>query len=259
MKVALFCGGQGLRMRDYNNQIPKPMIMVGYRPLLWNVMKYYAHFGHKDFILLLGYKADVIKDYFVNYREYISNDFVYKKGGKQLDLLNKDISDWTITFVDTGINSNIGERLCAAREFLKDEEIFLANYADGLSDFPINNMIDDFKKSDNVAAFMAYQPKYTFHVVSFNGTNKVKRIAPMTKSNLWINTGYFAFRNTIFDYMEKGEELVVEPFQRLIDAQKLMAQKYTGFWQCIDTFKDKQQIDDMYYKGDAPWEVWDKL
>lgn len=256
MKVVLFCGGLGLRLRDYNDQIPKPMINVGYRPILWNVMKYYAHYGHKDFILLLGYKADVIKEYFINYKEYLSNDFIFSEGGKNLELLNTDISDWHITFVDTGINSSVGERLYAARNLLKNEEVFLANYTDGLSDLPLNQMIDDFMKTEFIAAFMAYQPNYTYHIVSFDGGSEVKNIIPMTKSDVWINTGYFVLRNEIFNYLKKGEELVVEPFKRLIKEHKLMAHKYKGFWQCIDTYKDKQQIDDMYASGHAPWEVW---
>jgi len=109
MKVVLFCGGMGMRLREYSENTPKPMVPVGYRPILWNIMKYYAHFGHKDFILCLGYKADMFKNYFVNYDEYISNDFVYAGGTKELKLLNSDIHDWTITFVDTGVNSNIGQ------------------------------------------------------------------------------------------------------------------------------------------------------
>ena len=118
MKVVLFCGGQGTRLRDYSDTIPKPMVKVGYRPILWHVMKYYAHFGHQDFILCLGHQADVIKNFFLNYNEAISNDFVISKGGNEVRLLNTDIDDWNITFVDTGINANLGERLLAVREYL---------------------------------------------------------------------------------------------------------------------------------------------
>lgn len=256
MKVVLFCGGQGLRLRDYSEHIPKPMVNVGYRPILWNIMKYYAHFGHKDFILLLGHKGDMIKNYFVNYCEYTSNDFVYSKGGSDMKLLNTDIKDWTITFVDTGISSSVGERLMAAKNFLKDDEMFLANYADGLSDLPLDTMIDEFQKTNYAASFLAYQPYHTFHVVSFDKQNEVKDISHIGHSGLWINAGYFVFRNSIFDYIEEGEDLVHEPFKRMISQQKLMAYKYDGFWQSMDTFKDKQRIDDLYVSGDVPWEVW---
>jgi glucose-1-phosphate cytidylyltransferase len=134
VKVVLFCGGLGTRLRDLSGEVPKPMVNIGYRPILWHVMRYYAHFGHKDFILCLGYKADVIKKFFLTYEEWISNDFTLSKGGKQIELKNNDIADWNITFVDTGLHANIGQRLLAVREYVENEEMFLANYADGLTD-----------------------------------------------------------------------------------------------------------------------------
>src|SRR5215210_4763777 len=137
MKVVLFCGGLGLRLRDYSDSIPKPMVNIGYRPILWHVMKYYAHFGHKDFILCLGYKADAIKNYFLTYDECISNNFVLSNGGKNLRLLHSDIQDWNITFVDTGLTANIGQRLKAVEPYLEQETMFLANYSDGLTDLPL--------------------------------------------------------------------------------------------------------------------------
>ena len=128
MKVVLFCGGLGMRLRDYSETIPKPMVNIGYRPILWHVMKYYAHFGHKDFILCLGHRADAVKNYFLNYNECASNDFVLSGGGKKLELLNSDIQDWQIPFADTGIHSNIGQRLKAVEKYLGGEEEFLANW-----------------------------------------------------------------------------------------------------------------------------------
>lgn len=165
MKVVLFCGGFGMRMREYSENLPKPMVPIGYRPILWHVMKYYAHYGHKDFILCLGYKADVIKQYFLEYNECISNDFVLSKGGKQIDLLSSDISDWNITFVDTGLTSNIGMRMKAVQKHVENEEIFLANYTDGLSDVPLPLTIENFKKSKNVASFVAVKPRASFHMI----------------------------------------------------------------------------------------------
>lgn len=256
MKVVLFCGGLGMRLRDYSEDVPKPMVQLGYRPMLWNIMKYYAHFGHKDFILCLGYKGDYIKKYFVEYDEYVSNDFVLNKGGKEIKLLNKDLSDWSITFVDTGMTSNVGERLKKVQPYLDNEEMFLANYADGLTDLPLIDMVNEFKKLDKVGSFLAYQPTQSFHVVNLGDNGDVHSISPISESGLWINAGYFVFRKEIFDYMEEGEELVVEPFQRLIKANKLHAYKYNGFWLALDTFKDKMKIDDMYDQGITPWKVW---
>lgn len=256
MKVVLFCGGMGMRLREYSEKIPKPMVTIGYRPILWNVMKYYASFGHKDFILCLGYKADLIKNYFINYAEYISNDFVYSQGGNQITLLNKDIHDWTITFVDTGLHSNLGMRLMKVKEFLKDEEVFLANYSDGLTDLNLDKMIQNFMNQNKIASFMSYRPNQSFHVVKLKKNGLVKSINHIGHAGLWINTGYFIFRQEIFDYINYGEELVEEPFQRLIKKEQLMSYTHDGFWASLDTFKDKQMLDDMYAQGETPWQVW---
>src|SRR5215475_15518311 len=154
MKVVLFCGGLRMRLREYSDQIPKPMIPIGYRPILWHVMKYYAHYGHKDFILCLGYKADTVKNYFLNYNECTSNDFVLSQGGKNMMLFNSDIQDWRITFVDTGMASNIGQRLKAVERHLEGEETFLANYSDGLSDLPLSEYIAHFIDKGRIASFL---------------------------------------------------------------------------------------------------------
>ncbi|NVO32556.1 sugar phosphate nucleotidyltransferase [Hymenobacter lapidiphilus] len=258
MKVVLFCGGQGMRLREYSEAIPKPMVPLGYRPILWHIMRYYAHYGHEDFILCLGYKADTVKQYFMNYNECLSNDFVFSQGGLQVKLLNSDIYKWNITFVDTGLHSNIGERLAAVQPFLAGESMFLANYADGLSDLDLPAMLTDFEASSAVGSFVAYQPPHSFHVVALADDNQVEYISPIAHSGLWINAGYFAFRAEIFDHLRPGEELVEAPFQRLIEANRLRAYRHTGFWAAMDTFKDKQQLDELYNNGDAPWEVWRK-
>jgi len=255
MKIVLFCGGLGMRIREYPEPVPKPMITIGYRPILWHVMKYYAHYGHKDFILCLGYKADTIKDYFLNYDECISNNFVLSNGGKRVRLLNSDIQDWNITFVDTGLSSNIGQRLKAVEPYLEGESVFLANYSDGLTDLALPEYIDHFVSRDKVASFLAVRPCQSYHVASFDG-DLVNGISPLRSADIWINGGFFAFRTELFEYMKDGEELVVEPFQRLIQAEQLVARRYDGFWMSMDTFKDKQQLDDLYNRGDAPWEVW---
>src|SRR2546429_6971611 len=133
MKVVLFCGGQGMRMREFSDVIPKPMVQIGYRPILWHLMKYYAHYGHKEFILCLGYRGDTIKDYFLNYDECVSNDFVLTGDANNVELLSTDIHDWKITFIDTGLHSNVGQRLLRVRKYAQNDEVFLANYAHGLT------------------------------------------------------------------------------------------------------------------------------
>lgn len=256
MKVVLFCGGLGTRLREYSDSIPKPMVPIGYRPILWHVMKYYAHFGHKDFIICLGYKADVIKNYFLNYNECLSNDFVLSEGCRKLQLLHSDIHDWRITFVDSGTASNIGQRLLAVRKYLEGEETFMANYSDGLSDLPLPKLVQHFEEQDKTASFLCVKPTQSFHVVSIRHDSMVRDIQHIKQSGIWINGGFFIFKNTIFDYIRDGEELVLEPFRRLIEQGELTAYKYKGFWASMDTFKDKQVLDDMYAHGNAPWEVW---
>jgi glucose-1-phosphate cytidylyltransferase len=256
MRVVLFCGGLGMRLREYSESIPKPMVPIGYRPLIWWVMKYYAHFGHRDFILCLGYKGDVIKEYFLNYNECRSNDFVLSQGGQRIDLLQKDIDDWRITFVDTGMNSNIGERLMAVKPFLRDEEVFLANYSDGVSDFPLPLLTEEFLRGDKIATFLSVRPNNSFHFVTRRDDGLVTAIDDVISAEAWINGGFFALRREIFDYMQPGDELVVEPFQRLIAKQKLATHAYDGFWRCVDTFKDLQALESLSAKGRPPWELW---
>lgn len=256
MKVVIFCGGFGMRIREYSDIVPKPMVPIGPRPILWNVMRYYAHFGHKDFILCLGHQAEVIKNYFLNYNEALSNDFVISGGGKQIKLLSSDIHDWTITFADTGLRSNIGQRLKAVEKYLDDEEIFLANYSDGLTDFHLPDAIEHFKRKNAIASFLAVKPSQSFDVVRTRDGDEVEALEHVTKSGMMVNAGYFTFRHEIFDYIKEGEELVYEPFRRLMKERRLVAYKYDGFFLSMDTFKEKQMIDEMSARGETPWEVW---
>ena len=260
MKVVLFCGGLGMRLRDYSETIPKPMVTIGYRPILWQLMKYYAHYGHKDFILCLGHRADAIKNYFLSYNECTSNDFVLSGGGKRLELFNSDIHDWRITFADTGFNSNIGQRLKAVEKYLDGEEEFLANYSDGLTDLPLPQQLEHFHENRKIASFLCVRPNLTYHVVSLeegNG-NLVSGINAINAGSLRINGGFFIFKKAIFDYIREKEELVVEPFQRLVEERQLIGYSYDGFWASMDTFKDKQELDNLCTSGIAPWEIWKK-
>jgi len=257
VKVVIFCGGLGMRLREYSESIPKPMVPVGYRPILWHLMRYYAHFGHKEFILCLGYKADSIKKYFLEYDETVSNDFVMSQGGKKVDLLASDIQDWQITFVDTGMNSNIGQRLKLVQHLVADEEMFLANYSDGLSDLPLPEMIADFQsRPEAVASFAGVSPTSSFSLVQVEDCGRVSSIRHIRDSGMRINGGFFVLRNQVFDYINGGDELVEEPFRRLAAEGKLLSYKYDGFWACMDTFREKQLLEDMYTRGQVPWEVW---
>ena len=244
-----------MRLRGYADNIPKPMVKIGSRPILWHLMKYYAHFGHKDFILCLGYKGNVIKDYFLHYDESVTNDFVWSQAGKKIHLLNRDIDEWTITFVETGINAYIGERLKAVEPYLQGEETFLANYADGLSDLPLPGMLERFQKSKAIAAMLLVQPMGQLAVVNTGPRGIVKDIGALNRIDTWMNGGFFAMRHGIFGCIQPGEELVRETFQRLIEKQALLSYRYTGFWQCMDTFQDLQRLEKLN-DGAAPWKVW---
>jgi glucose-1-phosphate cytidylyltransferase len=258
MKVVLFCGGLGTRLREHSDTIPKPLVTVGYRPIMWHLMRYYAHFGHKDFILCLGYRGDMIREYFLNYKEHMSNDFTMSRGGTRIDLHSSDIHDWNITFVDTGMHSNIGQRLLRVRHYLKDEPAFLANYADGLSDLPLDKLIADFNEKDVVASFVSVLSAQSFHAVHADPSGYVTGMGTMRQNELYINGGFFVMRQAIFDYINEGEELVEQPFARLSEKKLLATYRYDGFWQAMDTFKDKIAFDRLEARGSCPWLIWQR-
>jgi len=253
MKVVLFCGGLGTRIRDYSESIPKPMIPIGNYPILWHVMQYYSQYGHHDFILCLGYKANVVKNYFLNQKIAESSDCVISEYGSKIEILGERPSEWRVTLVDTGIWRNIGARLFAVKRFVENEDIFLANYSDGLTDAPLAEMIDQFKASGKIGCFIAIHPPINFHLAEFDEKGVVQRIRSSHQSDIWINGGFFIFRKEIFDYIHDGEELVLEPFNRLIKAGKLMAYKYEGFWRAMDTMRDRQILEEMAERGETPW------
>jgi glucose-1-phosphate cytidylyltransferase len=258
MKVVLFCGGQGMRMRDFSDEIPKPMVPIGYRPILWHLMKYYAHFGHREFIICLGYRGDTIKDYFLNYDECVSNDFVLSDGGKSIEMISKDIDDWKITFVDTGLTSNIGQRLLKVRRYVQHDPMFMANYADGLTNLPLTTLQEFFERGGKTACFLGVKPMASYHVISSDDSGLVTDVKSTALSSARINGGFFIFKNEVFDYIKEGEELVEQPFRRLIEKRELLNYSYDGFWACMDTFKERQYLDQVYTSGQAPWELWKK-
>jgi glucose-1-phosphate cytidylyltransferase len=255
MKVVLFCGGLGMRLRDQSAQIPKPLVTIGPRPILWHLMSYYARYGHKDFILCLGHGAHAIKEYFLRYDECLSNDFRFAEGGRKIELLGRDIEDWKITFVDTGLHACIGERLLAVRRHLEGESLFLANYADGLSDLDLDAYLDHFRKRDRTALFLSVPAPHTFHIVKSDADDFVTGLEAVGRSAVRVNAGFFVFRPEIFDYMREGEDLVLEPFDRLIAERQLLAYPYDGFWRNMDTFKDKQHLEEIWSSGNAPWRL----
>jgi glucose-1-phosphate cytidylyltransferase len=257
MKVVLFCGGLGMRMRDGVTNAPKPMAMIGDRPLLWHVMRYYAHYGHTDFVLCLGYGASAVKDFFLSYDETRSNDFVLEGGDRQVKLFKTDISDWRITFVDTGLHSAIGERLRRVRHFVEDEEMFLANYADVFTNVPLPDMISRFAATDAVISLLAVPPTSSHHVVDVDENGLITQVTPVRDLRQWENGGYFVIRPEIFDHLYEGEDLVEDAIVRLVPGGRVLAYPHKGYWSPADTVKERAQLDEMYHRGDCPWMVWD--
>ena len=258
MKVVLFCGGLGMRMREGPSSAPKPMNMIGDRPLLWHVMRYYAHFGHTDFILCLGYGAAAVKDYFLHYDETQSNDFTLTAGSRDIEMHRTDIHDWKISFIDTGLHSSIGERLMRVRALVENEDIFLANYADTLTDAPLDELVARFRRAPNaVASMLAVPPVSTHHLVDIADSGEVTGVRPVSEMMQWENGGYFVMRPGIFDVLREGEDMVPQAFARLVPQRQLLAQRYDGFWRAADTFKDRAELEDMFHRGQCPWMLWD--
>ncbi len=260
MKVVIFCGGMGLRMREASQLVPKPMVTIGGRPLLWHLMSYYAHYGHRDFVLCTGYKGEVIEAYFRDAVDGSTEVYVLDDGSERIEIERPDMSGWSVTLVNTGLEANIAQRLLAARPHLEGEEMFLANYGDVLSDVDLDALVAAFEDSGRTAGLVCVRPPHTFHVVEMGAAEGM--LAPVTtlgefsRADVWINGGFFTLRPAVFDAIEPGEELVERPFQRLAGAGELLAHRHDGFWVPMDSLKDRQHLEDLWEAGADVWSVW---
>ena len=248
MKVVLFCGGLGSRLRAHSETIPKPLVTIGDDPIIWHLMRYYHHYGHHEFILCLGYGGDQIRRFFESTGEPEAQHLVVR---------HAHLNGCKVHLVDTGIDACVGERLRRVREWVQDESVFLANYSDGLSDLPLDHHIRAFAETDAIAGFASVHISQSYHLVESNGAGTVTRLPPAQAADVWINGGFMVLRNTIFDYLEPNEELVEAPFQRLINRQKLYTYRYSGFFAAMDTFKDYTLLNRRHAAGDTPWMVWE--
>ena len=197
-----------------------------------------------------------MKDYFLNYRETTSNDFVLRKGGDDIEMLGSDISEWTISFIDTGVDTAIGERLRRVRPYLEGDEMFLANYGDVLTDAPMNDLIEEFSGTDAVGQLLAVQPQDSFHVVNIAANSTVTSLTPVADLAMWINGGYFVLRQGIFDYLNEGEDLVMDACMRAACVGKMRAVQYKGYWAPMDTLKERTALETQYRQGNSPWALW---
>jgi glucose-1-phosphate cytidylyltransferase len=257
VKVVIFCGGLGVRMGEETQRIPKPMIHIGNRPILWHIMRYYASWGHTEFILCLGYRSEVIKEYFLRHDEALTNDFVLdtRDGRQHINVLTRQTGDWRITFAYTGVNATIGERLKAVAHHIGDDEEFLATYGDGLCDVRLPDLIKAFRASGKLAMFISVPPEFNAHIVVADPDGTVARIQDMSLSDVRINGGFFAFRRELLDWIQPGDELVEETFDRLIPRGEIQVYRHEGFFGPMDTIKDRQRLEALYESGSAPWLV----
>ena len=245
MKVVLFCNRTGII----------PLNHIGFRPVIWNIMKYYAHFGHKDFILFLGKNGEMIKDFFMNYSVNLPPYIAHDKVNTNYELLKKDLEDWTITFLqDSG---NMGMNLMKVKEHLKGDKMFLVNNSDGLTDLNLTAMINWFKEyEDKTAAFMVCRPTQSFHFVERRHDGLVNNISHIKKTGYFVNSGYLIFRQDIYNYIKKEDNNFIETFQRIIKKNKLVCWEHLGFWARMENMTDLQEVAEDYVSGNAPWEVW---
>jgi glucose-1-phosphate cytidylyltransferase len=257
LKVILFCGGLGLRMRDGSTTALKPMVTVGDRPLLWHIMRYFAHFGATDFILCLGHGAEAVEKYFARYGENLAGDFRLDADGT-MRMLTQSEPGWSITFVDTGLDSSIGERLARVRSYVEDEEMFLVNYSDTLTDVHLPDVVERFRRSTAVASLLAVPLTSTHHVVDVADDGTVRGFRSVRELNQWENGGYFVMRPAVFEHLRTGQDLVPHALDRVAATGGLLAYPYSGFWRAVDTHKDRLELEQMYRDQNCPWMVWDE-
>ncbi len=255
MKVVILCGGLGTRLREETEFKPKPMVLVGGRPILWHIMKIYSHYGHKDFVLCLGHKGDLIKDYFLKHN-LMSNDFTISLSrGEEIIHNAADLEEWNITFADTGQETNTGGRIKAIRRYVPDEHFFLT-YSDGLADVDIHNLLRYHLERQGIVTLTAVQPTSRFGIVEFDARGVVKSFKEKPKLDGWINGGFFVCHRDVFEFIGDNDIFEQSPLMNLAKKGRLVSYPHTGLWECMDTFKDVQQLNQLWDSGHAFWKVW---
>jgi len=254
MKVIILAGGFGTRLSEYTESIPKPMVTIGGKPILWHIMNTYAKFEHKDFYVALGYKAEVVKEYFLNYRT-LNSDFTVDLSNGGILAHQQDIVDWKVTLVDTGLNSMTGGRVRRMKDFIGNET-FLLTYGDGVADVDLDALIRFHKSHKKMVTVSAVHPGARFGELDINN-NVVAAFKEKPQVNQgWINGGYFVIEPDFFDLIE-GDETILErePLEKATALGELMAYNHEGFWQCMDTKRDRDYMEKLWNSGDAPWKV----
>ena len=255
MNVVLLAGGLGTRLAEETGTRPKPMVEIGGKPILWHIMQLYAHFGHRDFLVACGYKGEVIKEYFYNFAIHNHDYRVDLRDGSR-ELLNSGPIDWRVGVVDTGLDTMTGGRVARLRPWLKDEP-FLLTYGDGLADIDVNALVDFHRSHGKAATVTAVRPPARFGALRLDGAAVADFSEKPQTAEGWINGGFFVFEPALFDHLG-GDDCVLErePLESLAAAGELMAYRHDGFWQPMDTLREKQRLESLWSDGDAPWRMW---
>ncbi|PIN86288.1 glucose-1-phosphate cytidylyltransferase [Candidatus Woesearchaeota archaeon CG10_big_fil_rev_8_21_14_0_10_44_13] len=254
-KVVILCGGMGTRLREQTEFMPKPLVEIGGMPILWHIMKTYSHYGFKDFILCLGYKGDMLKEYFVNF-EWKANDFTLNlKSKKEKIIHSNNTDDWNITFVNTGLETNTGGRIKKIEKYI-DGDMFLVTYGDGVADIDINKLMAYHNSLKPTATLSAIHPISRFGVIEVDNKGFAKSFKEKPQLDGVINGGFFVFNRKIFDYLDENCVLEQDPLMALAKENKLAVYEHKGFWYCMDTFKDMEYLNGLWKKGNVPWKVW---
>jgi glucose-1-phosphate cytidylyltransferase len=258
MKVIILCGGTGTRLKEETEYRPKPMVYIGKQPLIWHIMKIYAHYGFSDFILALGYKADYIKDFFLNQKAFTSDFTLNTKTHKVKYYLHNrpEFDEFKITFVDTGLDTLPGERILRCKKYVPEsDEYFMVTYGDGISDVNIKELASFHKKQKTIGTITGVHPRAKYGLVKLKGTTIIKGFTEKPVLSDWVNGGYMVFKRTFFNYLNPGE-LEHEGLKRLVKENQLSMYQHQGFWYAIDTYKELEDINNIWKKGNPPWKVW---
>ncbi|MCL2276754.1 MAG: glucose-1-phosphate cytidylyltransferase [Treponema sp.] len=259
MKVVIFAGGHGTRLSEETEFIPKPLVEIGGRPILWHIMKIYSYWGFNEFIILTGYKSHVIKDYFINYYTRYS-DITIDMSENSLEIINQRTEPWKVTMLYTGQDTQTGSRLLRAENLLRNER-FMLTYGDGVSDINIPQLLDFHDKSKKPLTVTAILPAGKFGSLEIEQDGSViSFLEKPEEDRTWINGGFFVVEPDVFKYLSKGNNTIFErePLERLTAEGKLAAYKHTGFWKCMDTLRDKNELTNIWLNGKAPWALWMK-
>lgn len=256
MKTVILCGGRGTRLGEHGTNIPKALIEIGGKPIIWHLLKFYSSYGLDDFVLCLGHLGDKIKRYFIEH-QWLDRDFRLETGAERnLHLLSSAAENWRVTFAETGLDTNTGGRLKKIRQYVENEETFCVTYGDGLADVNLNRLLSYHRTHRRTATLTTVHPNLNFGLLKIDDNDCVREFHEKPRMDEWINGGFFVFNAGIFDYLGENSVLEQEPFERLAAAGELMAYKHKGFWKCMDTYKDNLEFNHLWDKGKADWKIW---